>query len=361
MYDINQLQNLPMQHPITFRSNHLIQHIANERKWTMSSDNKMPIDAAIFLQTKEIEPASLKDGNQPLVTLPDLDRDPNLDAVNRAYRLHARDNRVIMVDVEPHATDALKNGSLNMPAHYTELSKNGGVHLLILVPEDLINDDNRYMFDELSVLKQAVDPDNPKEPAYEVLFNDHYITFTKRMLVDKPCINYNQDLNAKAQLKAFLDNLVRMDRDRREKRIAAKKELTDILDDMFDHAIDQRIKKFISAKPFDVARDKVSEKTPEDYGNDMSSYESGVASALAGHVINIQEKMLKTLSYKELAESLKEEHLIRAVYFLLKDTIPHRDKHDEFRDDIPWLMYVARNSMAYIRSRQKTNNTNKKG
>lgn len=360
IYTIDNTKDITMCHPTVFAANFLVDHLKDEPMWTMSSRDKRPIDAKVFLESNAIEDAYL-DGPSPLVTLPELDADDRLQAVNRAYRLHAKDNRVIAIDVEPEATDAMKEMVLNFPSHYTELSMNGGVHLFIMVPEDLVDDHNRYMFDDLSVFKEPI-PDGENRPAhFEVIFNDHYITFTKRMLTQKPCVNYATDPQAKAQLKAFLDNIVKIDAQKRADRELAKQYKVEL----FEHSMEpeqlERIETFTELIAFDTPKQQAGEKQASDYGGDNSRYEMSTASFIAAHVIKKHRMAKGTLSFSELASKLKEPDLIYAVYHIIKDILPYREKHDEYRDDLPWLMYTSKGAYEYIKAqnakeRQTKNN-----
>lgn len=352
-------QPFPIVHPIIFKQNPLIQHLADEPNWTMSDIKKRPVNARVYLDTGMVYNARF-DGENPLVTLHELDADDNLQAVNRAYRLKARENRVIAVDVEPEAPDFMKQEALYFPAHYTELSTNGGIHLLIKVPEDLINDENRYMFDELSVVKESVPKDpitnkQKRQAYYEVIFNDHFITFTKRMVTQKPCVNYDQNPQAKQQLAVFLHSLVEMDRKRKEERLLAKKQRVKLEENAMDDEKRQLIEQFINMKPFDRAREQANEKSVSDFGNDHSRYEMSVANGLAFQVIRIHKLAKDTISFQQMADALTEQDLVYAIYLLLKEAVPYRDKHNEDRRDehgnvLPWLLYTAKRAYEYAKA-----------
>lgn len=348
-YTLDSVKDIQMCHPTTFGANYLVQHLSTEPFWTVSDDNKRPVDAKQLLETGVVENASL-DGESPLVPLTALDADSRLMAVNRAYRLHAKDNRVIAIDVEPEAPQSMKEMVLNFPAHYTELSRNGGVHLFIKVPDDLVTDDNRYMFDELSVFKEPI-PKGENRPAhFEVMFNDHYITFTKRMLTDKPCVDYNKNPAAKGQLERFLTTLFKMDKQRRIDREIAKQYKVELFDKSITPEKQDLIEQFLELQALDDAKQKAGEKQPADYGNDMSRYESAVSASLAGSAIRIHNMAKRTISFADMADALKDTDLIYAVYLMIKDILPYRDKHEEFRDDLPWLMYVAKGAYEYTKA-----------
>ncbi|WP_078598648.1 hypothetical protein [Evansella clarkii] len=344
----------PMVHPFTFMQNPLIKHLSEDPYWTVSDDNKRPVNARLLLDTGNVYNAKF-DGEWPLTTLQELDADQNLQAVNRAYRLRARENRVIAIDVEPSAPESMKQEVLEFPAHFTELSKNGGVHLLILVPEDLIHSENRYMFEELSVFKEPVPkPENPDEKPrgahFEVLFNDHFVTFTKRMLTQKPCVDYNQDPEAKKKLADFLDNIVRMDTQRKKERELAKQYRIGMMKNIIDEEKEKVIESFISIKPFEKTKEQAESKTVSDFGGDASRYEMSVANGIAFHTIRIHKLAKDTMSFKDMAKSLTEQDLAYAIYLILKEVVPHREKHDETRDGLPWLLYTSKRAYEYVKA-----------
>ena len=349
------INTYPIVHPDVFSRNPLISKLSDDPNWTVSDDMKRPINAKVLLETYELFNAKLDERKEwPLVTLPEIDADSNLDCVNRAYRLRARENRVIGIDVEPIAPKWMKHQVLNFPAQYTELSKNGGVHALVLVPECLINDDNRYLFDDLSVFKEPVPKDkNGKDlrsAFFEVIFNDHYLTFTKRMLTEKPCADYENDPLARQFLVSFLANILEMDRKKKAEREVAKQYRIDMIDRELDEKKQEDIRLFLDMEIFDKARTKSTEKKPHDFAGDASRYEMSVANAIAYYVILNHKIALDTESSRELADSLSEKDLAYAIFLMLKDVVPYREKHDEYRYNMPWLLFTSKRAYEFVQA-----------
>lgn len=346
----------PMVHPITFRQNPLVAHLASDPHWTVSDDEKRPVNARILLESGAVINAKPED--DPLVTLDKLDANENLNAVNRAYRLRARENRVMMIDVEPDAPESMKQHVLGFPGHYTELSKNGGVHVMIRVPDDCINDENRYMFDDLSVFKEPVpkaeDGKQDRGAYYEVLFNDHYVTFTKKMLTQKPCVDYNTDAGAKDALVKFLANIVNLDKQKKQEREVAKQFRIQLMDEFLEDEKEELVEKFLELKAFDKAREQADEKDITAFGGDGSRYEMSVANGLAYHVINTHGLIKDTISFKDMAAKLSVQDLVYAIYLLLKDAVPYREKHDEDRDNLPWLLFTSKRAFEYVKAQKST-------
>lgn len=346
----NMVKGFPMVHPQVFKQYPIIEHLSSHKRWTVSDTDKRPINAVELLNTGELYGA--RDESE-LVTLDELDANTNLQAVNRTYRLQARQNNIIMIDVEPEASNALKDFAFHFPAHYTELSMNGGVHLLIHVPDDCINDDNRYMFNDLSVFKEPVPKEENRPAHYEVLFNDHYITFTKRAVTQKVSVDFNTDHAAKMKLVQFLENIVHLDKERREKRELAKSHQIDVYLDTITEKKKKDIDEFIHMQYLNPVKQRAIERDIDTYGGDMSRYEMAVATSITGGVLRTANIAKTTASYRDMLSTFTEQDYVYASYLIMKEIVPYRDKHDENRDGLPWLMYIARESYTYVVSQQK--------
>ncbi|MCL6663488.1 hypothetical protein [Paenibacillus amylolyticus] len=358
------MNTYPMVHPLLFSQNPLITKLSADPNWTVSDNEKRPVNAKVLLETYEVYNAKLGENKEwPLVTLPELDADENLECVNRAYRLRARENRVIAIDVEPIAPDWMKHQVLHFPAQYTELSKNGGVHALILVPEYLINDDNRYLFDDLSVFKEPVPKDkngkDMRSAYFEVIFNDHYLTFTKRMLTGKPCADYENDPVAVQILESFLIKIFEMDYKKKAEREIARQYRIDMIDRELDEQKQADIRLFLDMEIFDKARAKSIERKTHDFGGDASRYEMSVANGIAFYVIRNHNIALDTDSTRELAESLSEKDLAYAIYLMLQGAVPPREKHDEYRNDMPWLLFTSKRAYEYVKAKNDQRKTHR--
>ena len=70
------------------------------------------------------------------------------------YRLSALENRVMMIDIEPKEDDNVLLWWSRFPAHYAETSKNGGLHLLLQVPEEFITDETVIFLTLLVQIKE---------------------------------------------------------------------------------------------------------------------------------------------------------------------------------------------------------------
>lgn len=320
----------------------IIQHLGKDNRWTISDKEKRPVDAKYLLETHEVRNARVYDHPYPLVKLEELNTDPNLYHTNRAYRAQAQNNHVIMLDVEPSASPEVKQFAIDFPAHFTELSRNGGVHLVIAVPDKAITPENEYLFTS-TVIKS---PDN----TFELILNDHYITFTKRIIHDKPIADFKNNPEDFNKLVTFLDNIVKMDAKAKEERELKRRMAIDF-DDSDLHL--NLINKVIESKSFVDFMQKQSEKTPDNFHGDTSRYEGSIATACAGHVHRFATSLPNTLVLKDTFKDMTENDWIYAAYLMTQFIVPKRDKHDEYRDGMPWLLYNAQSGWTFIRAKDE--------
>lgn len=327
------------QHNDIFMKNPLIQKLKKENRWTVSDKNKRPVDAKHLLETHQVRNARVNDTPYPLVTLEALNNDPNLLHTNRAYRTQAQLNNVIVIDVEPEATDDMLEFAINFPAHLTEISRNGGVHLFIEIPKSMVTPENEYLL-KSTVIKS---PNND----YEIISNDHYITFTKRIVLDKPIADFEQNIEHRNQLERFLNNIVEMDAETQRQRKLRRRVAIDFDDSNIHH---ETIEKLLDSNVFIDFMAQQAEKSPSEFNNDLSRYEASIGTACAGHVNRFVENLPYTQVLKDTFEHMTENDWIYAAYKMVEFIVPFRDKHDEYRNDLPWLLYTTHNGWSYIQA-----------
>lgn len=320
----------------------IIQEIANEERWTISDKKKRPVDAKHLLETYEVRPARVYDEPYPLVSLHRLNEDVNLSETNRAYRLQAQHNNIIVIDIEPKASKELREFALDFPAHLTEISTNGGVHLFIKIPDKILNEDNKYLLTS-TVIKS---PDD----TFEIIANDHYITFTKKFVLDKPAADYDNNPDHYRRLESFLNNIVEMDREAQEER-ELKRQIAIEFDDS-DLNTDL-IEKLLESKSFTNFMERQGEKSPVDFKNDLSRFEGSVATACAGHVYRFASTLDQTQVLKHTFADMTENDWIYTAYLMAKHILPEREKHTEIRDGLPWLLYNAQSGWTFIRAKEE--------
>ena len=352
-----------------FMNNRLIQKLKNEPYWTISDDRKRPLDAH-SLKSAEWKLASMKNGHWPLISLSEINKDGRYEFTNRAYRLHAADNRVICIDMEKTADPELREALKNFPVDYAEVSMSGnGMHYLLEVPEDLIPEEAKYLFDDMVVVKSD-------DSSFEVFFNNHYVTLTKNML---PPSEYtlkrtDEEPSHREKITNMLRRLAEIqnvrNRAKAEKAFVATAEFTDLTPYekyLSEHMIERLNPDHLRTlnSPF---------KTLSDFQSDHSRYELYLASSIASRIIRMHNNLNKLLNYdademkknyasKEVVDELRVDpryegwqdfdianektrsHLAGIVYNVLcsKEINEHgilqpRPKHRETRNGRPWLM-----------------------
>lgn len=326
-----------------FMQNPLIKEIAHEEQWTISDKNKKPVDAVHLLNTYEVRNARVLDDPYPLVNLHRLNQDENLMHTNRAYRLQAQHNRIIVVDVEPSGSPELLQFAMDFPANYTEVSRNGGIHLLIKVPEDVITPENEYLL-TTTVIKT-------EDTHLEVIMNDHYITFTKRIPMDKEIADFENNPDHKNRLRQFLNNIVEIDKEAKLQR-ELKRQMSVSFD---DSGVDkENINELVNSLPFVNFIKKQKSKSLEKFNNDLSRIEASISTSCAGYVRYYSQKVIPgTQVLSKRFGHFTENDWIYAAYKMTEIIVDPRDKHSEHRDGLPWLLYLAQGGWSFILSREE--------
>lgn len=325
----------------------IIQKLAKEERWTISNKKKEPLNAHL-LEFNEVKWASFKNGNNPLMPLYDLNKNKNLEYTNRTYRVNARNNNVVVLDIEPTASPKEKFIFTSLPADYAENSISGkGIHLIIEFPDDTIPDSARYLFEKITVIK------NPKK-TIEFLFNDHYITFTKNAIPYFPKNNENK--KHKTMLTNFLLYLVEIDKEKKKNRELAKSITFKCNEKKNFSEVENTLYEKISEFEF--------QKTIDDYqhvkSTGLSEWESANATFYAGKLNFMLKKLKKDPYWKKNIENISYSDMSNIVFQILYDKLPYRDKHAEKRNSLPWLLYIASNAISFVIGSDKKVN-NKKG
>ena len=291
------------QHP-------LIQSIARNPKWSMSDQNKRPID--MF----ELEKNGIIRGCEPelqgaMTTLPHMIEFwpmPN----NHAYYLDIETDGFAVLDIEPSCPTALKQKFLKMPYIYAETSLSGkGLHLVFPTPKN-------YNDFPIAKTKQKM---QEKHRHYEILLQ-HWVTFTRNML--PPSDNTNPDDDGWEKLYAEMA-ITQKENDEAIIQFQMKQQdLSNIPDS------DVILNLLIDSNPYN--------RTLSDFQNDNSKYEMGmVAHKYRRMLLLFQSSMIK-----------KNNHVytpaerVALLFEIAKACIEHRPKHDELRHKMPWLMYLSK-------------------
>lgn len=290
-----------------FYDNPLIQKISSNKKWTVSDKNKCPIDMYALINYGKIWGLANDRGYIPFVDLPTLcETLPT--AKNNAYFLDALIDGFVILDIEPKCPDVIKQKLMELPYLYGEISMSGkGIHLAFNLPEAILE---KYpVAQNKTVLKE-------EHGYYEVLLN-HMITFTRNTLPPK---EPSEDI-------ASFENLFEI--------LASKaKDTGNILRAIPVSDVNPDNIPYYDALVTTLMAQNYP-KTLADFNGDNSRYEYGAA----GFYYRMLRKLLNNGRYKDHEYTDEEQTVI--VYKLLTEKLEYRPKHDQLRNNMPWLMFIT--------------------
>ena len=297
-----------------FSSHPFIQGIADKAKWTISTNEKMPIDMYELIYNKRIHGAKSRES---LMKLPELnDHMPN--AANYAYCLDYKEDGFLVLDIEPYCPDEIKKKLLDTPYLYGEVSMSGrGYHLIFQAPMNVFR---KYPASANKVVLK-------NEKGYEILMS-HYVTFTARQIQPCPeCPNTSfVDI-----LEELASNQVEVDTE-------------DIVVKALPAVETKYADKILELLGIAAGQYKKTPKDfydPDQHKNDMSRYEFAFIGFL-----NMKLNIILKVSV------IAEEHTYtpsERAWFIEKiasEYLPHRDKHDTKRNGLPYLLFTTQNLIA---------------
>jgi len=290
-----------------FYDNPVIQRLSTEKRWTISDSNKVPIDMADLLSSngQVIHGAILKENHCPYLDLWTLLKHiPN--ATNHAFYLDARTDGIMVLDIEPKCPQEIVDKLLQLPAFYGEYSMSGkGYHLILPVPSTFVD-----VFSCMNAVKE-------EHGYYEFLCN-HYVTFTRKVLPTGLVPNmgqapYDDFITIWNQLAVNID-------------LDKKKSIQAVLDEEEDTEYTDYIQEILKSD------DRAYKKEPSDFFDDMSRYEYGFTS-------HTYHQLMRVLRNIKVFYTLNE--MIWEVFRTTSALIEYRPKHDEMRNNLPWLLYLS--------------------
>ena len=299
-----------------FIANPFISRIAADSRWTISI-HKKPIDTHLLINKDRFVGASFKRGYNPLTTLPILtnwlaDRQ-NMTPAYFSYYLNGGVNRQIILDIEPNCPKEIADTLLNTtPWEYAETSLSGkGLHLGLTLPQN-----HTLYFDELSVLK------GPGKH-FEYLMHNHYVVFTMNQISRDP----NILLPPAGNLLAHIGPLYKQWKmNQLEKTEFA---LSDAKPNIPEEAY---IRTLLNSVRF--------RRTLAYYDDDRGRYEFACGCAFL-------HKIKRHLPSTKLAPFTYDETMLTwLVYESLVHYLTPRAKHAEYRNGLPWLLYLSQQVVA---------------
>lgn len=323
--------------------NDFIKYIEKESAWGVSDDQKRPLYVGRYLETKnpsDIDVAYMEYLDK-LPNLIQINANPSFNETNRAYRLHAADNLVVSFDIEPKSDPSYLAHFASLPAHYAEYSRNNGVHLYYKLSHtrlsekaiDMVTTKTVYKY---SNLKEVAENPTIKPLEYELLMNNHWVTFT-----NKPIINENITIQVDVP-DSIYDQINRI----AESLSTISTEYIDL--EIEETELSEKLKELI--KENKKYLNELKELTKLDFNDDESLYEYNIIFRLAGVLERrLNRPQVYDAMYLETAiEDIDISDKIAAVASLAKDILEFRDKHNTVRENQPWLVYNARKAYEWI-------------
>lgn len=296
------------KHFESFYNHPFIKSIASHKKWSVSDKNKRPIDIINYMTFNKISGAQTTDENS-LVDLNTLcEVIPN--AANHAYHMDVMIDDFVILDIEPTCPEDLRNELLKLPYIYGEYSLSGkGIHLIFPTPE------NFYDY-PVATKKVAL---KEEHGWYEILLN-HWVTFTRNMIEPATGDKSFEQIYAELAIEQKEVNRSEIDVDDLAPESPPK-------EDMILHTL------------FNTRSYK---KTPNDFYGDYSKYEYGHM----GYLNYRLKLVLDTHTVRNTKHVYTPNERAWLLYTVAREQIPHREKHRETRDGLPWLLYLAREIIA---------------
>lgn len=346
----------------------LFDKIKDSRAWGISDKQKVPLYMGDFLVTEDphdIRPVETKDMDH-LPTLTELNSSPYLRKTNRAYHLNAGKNLIIGFDIEnyegkdynaafakgqtyfknwlktaPHRTDpAYLAWFAKQPAQYREFSLHYGIHTLYQLDRhkltdqalDMIANRTEYKF------KGVV---NGKKLEYELMLNKHWLTMTRNTFGEF------SDLSDPVPQWIY-DILNNVSKDWHKKYVETKN--IDVAKSASELA------KWIANWAFlESYKDDLRENySVDDFNNDDSLYEWGIAIRLSGHLyrklpnMNDMARVSLISKFKLTVDEIPDSDKVWAISLALSQCVPKRKKDNEYRNGLPWLVSVSSKAWSYI-------------
>lgn len=319
----------------TFYENETIQELGKNCRWSISTNDKMPIDVPHLMATESVRGASIRAGfDQVCVDLDTLVKCiPN--ASNHAYYLNSLTDRVIIVDIEKTCPKEQALALLGMlpDALYAETSMSGkGYHLIMPLPE------NFYQYPDATSRPVLKHPEGWFE-----LLQIHWVTFTRNPIPE--------DIIAESR------NSVRADWETLWTSLASQApaptpvngfdftEAALIPDDYSDEDEQAEDEIYDSVtESMEYLEEEGKLKDRESYGGDWSRYEFGRISIIVQKVF--RELLFRVLTEKGADYVRQEDHggvhpgtVIRISTRVAQAVLDHREKHDQERDGMSFIMW----------------------
>lgn len=333
-----------------FYDNPAIRELGRHRLWTVSDNDKRPVDIVAALDTSmvcvrcgrsncsTVHGAQLSEASSQLLTLPELTRRLP-DAANAAVHLDWQLDGLVVLDIEPGCPPEVTNQLLRLatgntaepdpPALYSEVSGSGrGYHLLLPPPASMGSIPN---------ISGRVKLRHP-QGWFEVLLH-HWITFSRRPIPPQRLEAARDDLNGEmltwnglfAQLAAVAPGNG-MTAVATVGDAAALRARGEPLDTTEQEIVDEMIRRH---------RLNYSKALREDFGGDTSRWEFSQLCLLAENAQTLFEcrRAAHASLHRQpvVDDGHTDETLLRLTHRAALSVLPRRDKHDQPRGALDYL------------------------
>ena len=300
----------------TFIQHPFIKSIAAFEKWTISNNQKIPIDMTTFLSSGKVYGSSFSRGYNPLTDLYTIaERLPTV--VNCTYYAQMLSDQFVILDIEPTCPEDIVNKLLEMPYLYGEVSMSGhGYHLIFPMPSNVEDFSDR-------INKPAAKEEHGH---YELLLN-HYVTLTGNML-EKSTNERPNDTSFDEFFTTLMSTQApviktAVDLSSEKPEIPLERDIVNVLKGVT-----------YGKKQVDV---KSYNRHTNTYVIDYSKWEYGYIGLLYNKMIALTE-----IKFIKDTHTYNQNEKVWILYLVASEIIPKRDKHNETRHGVPWLMYLCK-------------------
>lgn len=284
-----------------FYQNPFIQALADVPQWTVSDNEKMPINMRELMTTGRLWGAH-EISSECLLRLDEL-TDFLPTAANNAFYLRSQTEGFAVLDIEKECPPDIAAQLLELPSLYTERSMSGrGYHLLMPLP--------RNFWDyPIATGKRKL---RHEQGWYEILL-DHWVTFT-RDVVPGAAVSATPS----QQWDELYASLART-------AIASPGADMSVDEDKPEIPHEEILLQLTTGQPLTI--------TPADYHHDMSRYEFAVLRQLYKRLLSNTGHM--RARYPDLI--YQDSHIVWLLFEAARAMIPPRAKHEELRGGKPLL------------------------
>lgn len=314
-----------------FYTNPVITALGQRKAWTISDNDKMPVDLHALTTSGRVYGAHADNYHTALATLPELTT-MIPQAANCAFRIETSLDHCLILDIEKTCPTDVADQLLLLSTHayYTETSMSGkGYHLVMPMPANFDQFPNAQV---KTALKHT-------HGWFEVLLHQ-WITFTRNPIPQQRLNDaYVRQGHAKRSWEDVYAELAAQARPATHSGLNLDPEelkpddFTPVENNITEQAIPIITERFAQNYTKDVY----------DFDGDYSRWEFSRINVLTSMVVEQLSSLLLPLSMADptISRTPRAEHVAYLVYKLATTIFDHRDKHDTTRNGLPFLYYRA--------------------